>query len=255
MNNRTNTVSILASAGTSARHTLAGALLIAVLASQIAGCQAAKEKPAPIPPVMPAPVSMTPEEKAANPGSLFDDAEANYLFSDNRARRVGDIVLVNIVETTTAKNKAETSTEKESAINLGVSNFFGTPGQMTMGPVTIPGAVGATPMVKASSTSSFDGKGETKRENTFTSTIACRVIKVLPGGLLEVEGARETRVNEETQYIVISGLVRTADVEADNSVKSTQLANARIAYYGEGAVADKQKPGWFVRLMDNVWPF
>lgn len=255
MNIRNNTVSILASAGRVLRPSLPAALLIALLPALLVGCQATKQKPDPMPPIMPAPAAMTPEEHAANPGSLFDDAEANYLFSDNRARRVGDIVMVNIVETTTAKNKAETSTEKESAINLGVSNFFNDSGQIGLGPVVIPGTVGTTPLIKASSTSSFDGKGETKRENTFTSTIACRVIKVLPGGLLEVEGARETRVNEETQYIVISGLIRTADVGADNAVKSTQLANARIAYYGEGAVADKQKPGWFVRLMDNVWPF
>lgn len=231
-------------------------LALLLLAALLGGCQAAKEKPIPMSPMMPAPASMTPEEHAANPGSLFDDAEADYLFSDNRARRVGDIVLVNIVETTTAKNKAETSTSKDSSMNLGVSNFFGK-SRIGIGPLSIPGSLGGTttPFLSATNTSKFDGKGETKRENTFTSTIACRVIKVLPGGVLQVEGARETRVNDETQYMVISGLIRTSDVGADNAVKSTQLANARIAYYGEGAVADKQKPGWFVRLMDNVWPF
>lgn len=237
-------------------HTIRAGFLALLLIAGLAGCQAAKEKPAPVPPMMPAPAAMTPEEHAANPGSLFDDAEADYLFSDNRARRVGDIVLVNIVETTTAKNKAETTTDKESTMSLGVSNFFGQ-SRVGIGPVNIPGVLGGTttPMLSTSSTSAFTGTGETKRENTFTSTIACRVIKVLPGGVLEVEGARETRVNDETQYMVISGLVRTSDVGSDNSVQSTQLANARIAYYGEGTVADKQKPGWFIRLMDNVWPF
>ncbi len=234
----------------------AGFLALLLAGALLGGCQAAKEKPGPMPPMMPSPAAMTPEEQAANPGSLFDDAEANYLFTDNRARRVGDIVLVNIVETTTAKNKAETTTEKESNMNLGVSTFFGH-SRVGLGPLSIPGSLGGTttPMLSTSATSDFTGKGETKRENTFTSTIACRVIKVLPGGLLQLEGARETRVNDETQYMVISGLVRTSDVDADNAVQSTQLANARIAYYGEGAVADKQKPGWFVRLMDNVWPF
>ncbi|GFM37798.1 flagellar L-ring protein [Desulfovibrio psychrotolerans] len=230
-------------------------ILVGILAVLvISGCQAAKETPSPMPPMLPEPAAMTPEERAANPGSLFDDAEADFLFSDNRARRLGDIVLVKIVETTTAKNKAETSTEKESSIELGVENFFGH-NRVGLGPMAVAGSLGTTPLLKAGSTSSFDGKGETKRENTLTATIACRVIKVLPGGLLQVEGARETRVNDETQYMVISGLVRTSDVGADNSVKSTQLANSRIAYYGEGVIGDKQKPGWFVRLMDNIWPF
>lgn len=236
------------------KHGINAVFLALIWALALAGCQAAKEKPVPVSPVMPAPVAMTPEEKAANPGSLFDDAEADYLFADSRARRVGDIVLVNIVETTTAKNKAETTTDKESTMDLGVASFFGK-SKAGFGGLSIPGGVGSTPFLSTSNTSGFTGTGETKRENTFTSTIACRVIKVLPGGVLEVEGARETRVNDETQYMVISGLVRTSDVESDNSVKSSQLANARIAYYGEGVVADKQKPGWFLRLMDSVWPF
>ncbi len=220
----------------------------------LAGCYPARETPSPMPPMLPDPEIMTPEEQAANPGSLYDDSGADFLFSDNRARRVGDIVLVSIVENATAKNKAETSTDKESTTEFGVSSFFGK-NKVGIGPLSIPGAVGDTPLLGTSSTTKFDGTGETKRENQFTATIACRVIKVLPGGLLQVEGARETRVNDEVQYIVLSGLVRPMDVDADNTVKSTQLANARLAYYGEGSVADKQKPGWFVRLMDNVWPF
>lgn len=228
--------------------------VIILAALFLAGCQAAKEKPAPVPPMTPPPAVMTPQEKQANPGSLFNDATANYLFDDNRARRVGDIVLVNVVESTKANNKAETTNEKKSDITLGVENFFGK-NEIGMLGRTIPGAIGSTPFFKANSTSKFEGDGETKRENSFTATIACRVLKVLPGGVLQVEGARETRVNEETQYVVVTGLVRSKDIDASNSIQSTQLANARIAYYGEGVVSDKQRPGWFVRLIDNVWPF
>ena len=68
-------------------------------------------------------------------------------------------------------------------------------------------------------------------------------------------GAREIRVNEETEYMVVRGMIRSKDVSADNSVLSTQIADASIEYYGKGVLADKQKPGWFSRLMDNVWPF
>ena len=70
-----------------------------------------------------------------------------------------------------------------------------------------------------------------------------------------LKGAREIRVNEETEYMVVRGMIRSKDVSADNSVLSTQIADASIEYYGKGVLADKQKPGWFSRLMDNVWPF
>ena len=85
--------------------------------------------------------------------------------------------------------------------------------------------------------------------------MAARVIRVLPGGMLQIEGAREIRVNEETEYMVVRGLIRAKDVDAENSILSTQIADASIEYYGKGVLTDKQKPGWFTRLMDNIWPF
>ena len=89
----------------------------------------------------------------------------------------------------------------------------------------------------------------------MTATIAGRVMRVHPGGVLEIAGARETRVNEETQYMVVTGLARARDIAPDNSIMSTQMADAHIEYYGQGVVTDKQKPGWLVRLLDHIWPF
>ena len=89
----------------------------------------------------------------------------------------------------------------------------------------------------------------------MTATVAARVVNVLPDGLLRIEGARQTKVNNETQYLVVAGLIRSRDVASDNSVLSTQIADAQISYYGEGVIADKQKPGWLTRLLDNIWPF
>ena len=111
------------------------------------------------------------------------------------------------------------------------------------------------PVLNTSSASDLNGTGKTKRENYVTTSLATRVLRVLPGGLMEIEGAREIRVNEETEYMVVRGMIRSKDVGADNSVLSTQIADASIEYYGKGVLADKQKPGWFSRLMDNVWPF
>ena len=87
------------------------------------------------------------------------------------------------------------------------------------------------------------------------AVLGARVLQVLPGGVLQVQGAREVRVNEETQYMVISGLVRAQDVASDNSIDSTQLADSKVEYYGKGQLADMQRQGWLTRLLNNIWPF
>lgn len=191
-----------------------------------------------------------------NPGSLFAASEEETLFADSRARRVGDIVVVKLVENTKAQNKAETSSDKSSGNNYQVNALFN---QSKYGFIPFVGVgprvdVGL-PALETSSSSGLDATGKTKRENYVTSSLAARVLRVLPGGLLQIEGAREIRVNEETEYMVVRGMIRSRDVDADNSVYSTQIADASIEYYGQGVLADKQKPGWFTRLMDNVWPF
>lgn len=222
------------------------------------GCTATKSDPTPMAQYAPQQQYTEYEQRVANPGSLFDQADSQMLFADGRARRVGDIVMINIVETSKGSNSAETKTDRDSSIELGVSSLFGSSKASPLGPINagiLTGAVGATPMVKAGSVSEFEGTGETSRQNSVTATIAARVLRVHPGGILELEGARETRVNEETQYMVVTGLARARDISPDNTILSTQMADAKISYYGEGVVTDKQKPGWFIRLMDAIWPF
>lgn len=202
--------------------------------------------------VQPASMVAPPPEQVAqaqrNTGSLFSDSEADLLFSDNRARRVGDIVVVNIVESSTGESTADTTADRESTINLGVSSFFD---RTQLGGVPI----GTTPFVNTSATTEFEGEGETTRENQVSATIGARVVRELPGNVLEVQGAREIRVNEETQIIVVKGLVRQRDIGPDNTIASTRLADARIEYFGKGILADKQKPGWVAQILDNIWPF
>ncbi|PIE69002.1 MAG: flagellar basal body L-ring protein [Deltaproteobacteria bacterium] len=182
-----------------------------------------------------------------NPGSLFDPGQADYLFADSRARRVGDIVTIRIMENTVSKNKASTGASKESNLNLGVEHFmkqnslYGIP-------------VGPTPAIKAGASTSFSGNGETKRENYLTTTVSVRVVRVLANGILEVEGGREVRVNGETQIVVVRGIIRSRDIGPDNAIASTAMADAHIELYGQGILTDKQKPGWLARILDNIWP-
>lgn len=228
----------------------------------LAGCGGPTKSAGLQPPVEPAP-EFNEGTAAKNPGSLFAASDVDPLFSDSRARRVGDIVVVKIVENSKAKNKADTTADKNNTNGYGVGAAFGRT-EVSMMPyvpgfVPVPnpaGPVGKGNLVlDTTSTSGLTATGETKRENNVTSSLAARVVRVMPGGLLQIEGARQTRINEETQYMVITGTIRARDVASDNSIMSTQIADANIQYYGKGVLADKQKPGWFTRLMDNIWPF
>ncbi|BBD07911.1 flagellar basal body L-ring protein FlgH [Desulfovibrio ferrophilus] len=228
--------------------------MICILA--LSGCQTAQRNAAPSP-VLTAPIAEAPPARE-NPGSLFDPGEANYLFGDNRARNVGDVVMVNIIETSSGKHKADTTADRKSSMNLGISNWFGKDeaALIPLGQsVGLSGAVGATPMIQSSATTGFEGEGETNRESTVSATLAARVVRVLPGGLLQIEGAREIKVNNETQILVVRGLARAKDITPNNSISSTYLADAKIEYYGQGVLADKQRPGWLTRILENVWPF
>jgi flagellar L-ring protein precursor FlgH len=88
-----------------------------------------------------------------------------------------------------------------------------------------------------------------------TASIAARVTEVLPNGNLSLFGRRAMKVDNEVQYITVAGIIRPQDVSSSNRVKSTSLADSRIEYYGKGALADKQKPGWGTRIIDNLWPW
>lgn len=234
--------------------------LIPILAMAVLCCSACSgaphRRPALRQPVTPPQEYRQEANSANNPGSLFAASEGDTLFDDARARRVGDLVVVKLVENTKAQNKAETTANKKGNNEYEVGAMFGRE-ETGFIPFLNIGPQGAhkKPLLSTGSRSDLNGTGKTKRENYVTTSLATRVLRVLPGGLLEIEGAREIRVNEETEYMVVRGMIRSRDISADNTILSTQIADATIEYYGSGVLADKQKPGWFTRLMDNIWPF
>ena len=230
-------------------------LLTALVLS--AACAPTQTVPTPTP-ILTTP-NLPPPDPRANPGSLFDAAQNRLLFEDDRARRVGDIVMVRVVENSSGKHTADTNAEKEASYTISADAYFGN-GQMRALPFNLPtgglnGQVGDSPMLNTSSTSKHDATGETGRDADLTATVGARVVRVLPGEILEVEGARQLRINNETQVLVVRGLLRIRDIGPNNAITSDHLANAHIEYYGQGVLADKQKPGWLARILDNVWPF
>jgi flagellar L-ring protein precursor FlgH len=218
----------------------------------VTGC-APEQRPMTMPILtQPNPVEMEPVN---NPASLFESGQSDFLFDDNRANKVGDIVMVQVTETSNGKHKADTTAQKDNTNTYGIAAMPTTGIWGVMGKV-VPGAVGSgTPGVGTTSSSAFKSTGETKQESTVTATVATRVVAMLPGKVMQVEGARQIRVNAETQILVVRGLVRQRDIDSKNTVPSTALADARIEVYGQGMLSDKQRAGWLSRMLDNVWPF
>ena len=101
----------------------------------------------------------------------------------------------------------------------------------------------------------FKGEGETNRKDTLKGTISAVVAEVLPSGLMRIEGEKIVSVNAEEQIMKISGLVRPRDVNSNNEVLSSKIANVRIDYYGRGTVDEAQYGGWAARILHRVWPF
>ena len=193
-----------------------------------------------------------PPRQATKPaaGSLYRDQNMN-LYQDSRAHNVGDIVLVQIVETASAKDKATTSTKRDSQVTGDITSMFRFAQWMRMQDSGLTGAK----TIEAGMKNDFKGEGETKRDSSITATISARIVEKTMDGNMLIRGFREIKVNNETQHIILSGLINPRDIDPDNSIRSTHVADARIEFSGSGVVSEKQQPGWFARGLDIIWPF
>jgi flagellar L-ring protein FlgH len=185
-----------------------------------------------------------------NEGSLWSQS-TDTLFTHRRSARVGDLVTIVIKEAANATDNAGTDLSRSSEVSLGVSAFAGAMKALAAAHPSIDPKV----LVSAATKNNFSGKGATKRSGALQATLTARIKKVLPNGDLYLEGTKVVMVNEEESHIYVSGVIRPADIQADNSVFSGVIADAQVEYTGRGPVSDKQKPGWFSRLIDWVWPF
>ena len=186
-------------------------------------------------------------------GSIYNDNTSVSLFEDVRAKRVGDILTVVLAEKTDAKKQATTTTAKDTSVDLGNPTIMGSPLSFSA-PSPIPKRK-LTLANSVDTTQKFDGSGDSTQSNSLTGNVTVTVVEVLANGNLVVRGEKTLRINQGDEYLRVSGVVRPADVSSDNSVISTQLADARIAYSGSGFVADSNSMGWLARFVNSWWPF
>lgn len=186
-------------------------------------------------------------QEAEMTGSLWDSDKG--LFADRRAKKVNDILTVNIVESSSAKRKAATSTGRDTTISGGVTSMFGAE-------QAFPNSrFNPANMLALEGGKSFKGEGTTERSGNLSGTITSIVKEVYPNGIMRIEGRRVVTVNNEDQYITITGLVRRDDIAVNNTILSTKVADAVIEYSGEGIIAREQSPGWLTKIVDVIWPF
>ncbi|MEH3116778.1 MAG: flagellar basal body L-ring protein FlgH [Methylorubrum populi] len=184
------------------------------------------------------------------PNSLWRTGSRAF-FKDQRAARIGDLLTVKVNVTDKANLNNETKRSRTNAEGFGLPNAFGL--EKNAG-VTAAG-ISADKLLNGTSTSSSDGAGSVQRAETVTTNVAAVVTQVLPNGNLVVEGKQEIRINFEVRELIVAGVVRPEDIESDNTIDSTKIAQARIAYGGRGQITDVQQPRYGQQLVDILLPF
>lgn len=213
--------------------------------SEIANPQAA---PGYRPVHMPMPA---PQPLDNNPNSLWRPG-ARAFFKDTRAKEIGDPLTVRLRLNDLAKWKNGTDRERDDSQGLSVDALMGFETKLHK---ILPENVNNADLFRFSSGSETQGAGGINRSERMDLTFAALVIQVLPNGSLVVRGQQEVRVNFELRTLVLTGIVRPQDIEADNSVSHERIAEMRLAYGGRGTLSDLQQPRWGTQLFDIILPF
>ena len=224
-----------------------GRLLVATLLLTLNGCALVPRTPL-------VAGSTTAQPLPASPpvvnGSIFQGVmPMNYgyqpLFEDRRPRNIGDTLTITLQENVSASKSSTASAGRDGSTTLGLTV-----------PTSLTGLLGGDKTnIDASGKTDFAGKGGATANNTFTGTITVTVNQVLPNGNLKVVGEKQIEINQGTEFIRFSGVVNPRTISGSNSVVSTQVADARIEYVGNGYINEAQTMGWLQRFFLNLSPY
>lgn len=221
----------------------AGLSAVGMLALLLGGCASQ-------PPVRPDPAFATvlpPETSVDNPvqrnGAIYQTGQVDNMFVDSRPYRVGDILTVVLQESTNASKSAATTTGKSQTASLATPSVLGLNGLSRLS-----GSL--------SGDRSFKGDGTSSQKNSLTGQISVTVARVLSNGSLVIQGEKYLGINQGSEYVKLSGIVRPQDITPNNTVISTRIANAHIAVGGTGALNDANNMGWLARFFNSpIFPF
>jgi flagellar L-ring protein FlgH len=189
------------------------------------------------------------QEPVAPPtnGAIYQSGRDVALFENSVARHVGDVVTIVLNESTAAKKSATTNTSKTTTDKL--------PGMTLLGAAA---TIHGTPVLsnEINDATKFQGAGDSAQSNSMTGYITVTVVRVLPNGNLFVRGEKRIGINQGSEFVRLTGVVRPIDLAPDNSVPSLKVADAKISYDGKGAISDANAQGWLSRFFNSPWtPF
>jgi flagellar L-ring protein precursor FlgH len=190
-------------------------------------------------------------EPAPSSGSIWTDGGPGAaLVRDNRAFRVNDLVTIRVVETAAGTNASTTELARSSEAEYGAPIAFG-----FEDPTRTTGQFNLAKVLSTGSESEFSGDGKTTRSSKLAGTITARVMRVLANGDLVVAGQKTVMVNRDRQILTLVGSVRPVDVDTNNQVSSAAVGDLTVRLWGRGEVDDTVRQGWFMRIMQRIWPF
>jgi flagellar L-ring protein precursor FlgH len=189
-------------------------------------------------------LSPRPTEAQPTPGAIYRGSGTGglSLFADQKARNVGDILTIQLVERTQASTNSSTSATKESNAAVPAPSLLGAP--VTVGGRTLDSQLGAS--------SEFSGAGDSSQSNRLDGSVTVTVAERLPNGYLVVRGQKWIRINQGNEHIQVQGIVRPADIGPDNTISSSRVADAQIAYRGRGSLAQANAQGWLTRFFQSA---
>jgi flagellar L-ring protein precursor FlgH len=216
---------------------------IGVLLVMLAACTPIPPKDPEFAPV--APANLTPPPQ--NNGSIYQSGYDMRLFEDNKAMRVGDVLTIRLQELTQARKADDLSAKKDLDVLVTAPWVAGFDTSVITGNEL---------KTELAAKRDFSGQGKANQSNSLVGDISVTVVEVLPNGNLKVRGEKRVTLNQGDEYIRLSGIVRTVDIDPSNTISSDKVADATIMYTGNGAMADASKMGWLARIIYSPWwPF
>lgn len=178
---------------------------------------------------------------------------ARAFFRDQRAARVGDILRVNVKIEDKAELDNETERKRDSSDELAAPHIFGAEHRIFG---NLPGnTTNLGNLLSVTGNTNSKGTGNVKRKEKIETQVAALITQILPNGNLVIDGQQEMRINFEIREVSVKGVVRPEDIKSDNTIDSTQIAEARITYGGRGQLTDMQQPRWGHQVVETLSPF
>lgn len=191
-----------------------------------------------------------PEAQAARTANSLWQPGSRAFFRDQRASRVGDILRINVAIADQAKLDNRTDRQRDTQERLGAPAVFGLEDNIA----SLTGGTAAS-LLSINGGTQTNSTGKIDRKETINTQVAALITQVLPNGNLVIEGSQEILVNYEIREVSVNGVIRPQDINSDNTIESSQVAQARIVYSGRGQVSDIQQPRWGSQVVDALSPF